>query len=633
MWVTGGGRAEIQFDDGSLLRLGSGALVTLQTLYSDTDGEYTEIQMSEGLAALELRHATSIYQVNTPFASVKATGPARVRVGVDDTVEVAVRDGSAAIEGTGRKTVLRPGDYLDIPDADAGYQVASLPDPDSWDRWNDDRNAQLADAESDQYLPSNIALVSGDLDDYGAWRDDPQYGHVWCPRVADTEWRPYQHGHWVWVQPFGWTWVASESWGWAPYHYGTWVDASYGWAWVPGPAHQYWCPAVVHFSEYNGDVAWCPLAPAEVHYPPALSIGFRGGWSLNFSTGGCAVYYPANERYCEPRPFNNVVVNKTVYINNVTNAYNISRTTLNRNVYVTDYHFVPRNARSAGVTTASVAGFGGRDEYRPAPREATAYFTKGRAIGAPERGVAPVAGPIAVRPTAEDLTPSRQFLPARPDAAFAQRPLFRAPLPRRVALGAPPPTEPSPRSSRPAITQSGFGQSPLTRPFRQPPSDTSAFDDADRRRQAAQDARQSLGQPAANDAPNLSPARPRLFDNAPRDNGGFTGNRANDTQNKPRPHRTAEFSGNAAGPAGNPRPFRGASPDMGTARPARHSYQYNESAALDQPRAARTRRNDRPADQPQPNRSDRTGANSVPSNDQHGDNSRRDTRDRAPARN
>src|SRR5262245_11651384 len=40
IWVTDGGRAEIQFDDGSLIRLGNGAVATLQTLYSDSDGEF-----------------------------------------------------------------------------------------------------------------------------------------------------------------------------------------------------------------------------------------------------------------------------------------------------------------------------------------------------------------------------------------------------------------------------------------------------------------------------------------------------------------------------------------------------------------------------------------------------------------
>src|SRR5579875_2521634 len=70
VWVTDGGRAEIQFDDGSLLRLGGGALATLQTLYSDSQGEFTQIVLTNGLATMVTRHAYSIYQIDTPDASV-----------------------------------------------------------------------------------------------------------------------------------------------------------------------------------------------------------------------------------------------------------------------------------------------------------------------------------------------------------------------------------------------------------------------------------------------------------------------------------------------------------------------------------------------------------------------------------
>ena len=67
LWVTEGGRAEIQFDDGSVLRLGNGALVTLQTFYSDADGEFTEIKALEGLVSLRLKHERSVYQIDTPL--------------------------------------------------------------------------------------------------------------------------------------------------------------------------------------------------------------------------------------------------------------------------------------------------------------------------------------------------------------------------------------------------------------------------------------------------------------------------------------------------------------------------------------------------------------------------------------
>src|SRR5262249_42479354 len=56
VWVPEGSRAEIQFDDGSNLRLGSRALITLQTMYSDADGEFTQISLKDGAASLRLQH-------------------------------------------------------------------------------------------------------------------------------------------------------------------------------------------------------------------------------------------------------------------------------------------------------------------------------------------------------------------------------------------------------------------------------------------------------------------------------------------------------------------------------------------------------------------------------------------------
>lgn len=147
IWVTEGGRAEIRFDDGSLLRLGDGAIVTLQTFYNDAQGKFTELKMNAGLATLRLTQEHSIYQVETPTVTVKANGQARVRIGVGDTVEVGVREGRAAIEGAPGKTTLVAGDFVALHDASAPYAIQSLPPADSWERWNDERDKKLyADA-------------------------------------------------------------------------------------------------------------------------------------------------------------------------------------------------------------------------------------------------------------------------------------------------------------------------------------------------------------------------------------------------------------------------------------------------------------------------------------------------------
>ena len=435
IWVTNGGRAEIQFDDGSLLRLGNGAIATLQTFYSDADGEFTEIKMNEGLSSLILKHTKSVFQIDTPIVAVKSSGPSNIRVGVDNSVEVAVRAGNASVQGNAGEVNLNAGEYLDLADSSSVYAPDRIPEPDSWDTWNDGRDNSLSNDEDTQsHVPSNVGLVAGDLSNYGTWRVDTQYGYVWSPYVNDNSWRPYEYGHWVWVEPFGWTWVSDEAWGWAPYHYGTWIHEDWGWAWVPGPVDQYWCPAVVNFSEYNGCVAWVALSPGEVRYPTALTFIQRNrGWSAFFSIGGAAVYYPSNSQYCEPRPWRNVVINRNTFV------FNVNRTTeMNRNTYV-NMHFVPRNSRFEGVITAPTNDFSGQAQYRPVVQGGDKFFSKGQNIGAPATGKRPFAGPIAPKPTVTATTSSNSFLKnARPDNEVAARPVFRATLPAEVSKVAPP---------------------------------------------------------------------------------------------------------------------------------------------------------------------------------------------------
>jgi hypothetical protein len=461
VWVTDGGRAEIQFDDGSLLRLGNGGVAVLQTLYSDSDGEFTEVKLTGGVAALRLKHDHSVFQVDTPLVSVKSTGPSSMRVGVGDGVEVGVRGGAATVEGAAGTISLAQGDYLDLPDADAPLRARALPRGDSWELWNDERDQRLAASDADSRahrLPPDIALVATDLNSNGDWREEPQYGWVWCPRVTVAEWRPYQYGHWTWVNPFGWTWVSNESWGWAPYHYGTWAHLARGWAWVPGPAAQCWSPAVVHFTECDSRVAWCPLAPSEVRYTTALALGVRGNsWSLYFSIGRAGVYYPTAAGYCEPRRFSTGVVNRGAGLrggSGVAGRFGASAEAFaaNSNTYLAA-RFVPINSRQAtGVTAVAAAEFGGRSRYEAVGAAGSALFQRGRVVAAPPEGRAPVAGPAA-RPNMLAMTPTRTYIAnGRTPSSLVAKPTFHAPLqPSIERSGAP---------ARTAPTGPTFGRTP-----------------------------------------------------------------------------------------------------------------------------------------------------------------------------
>jgi hypothetical protein len=437
VWVTNGGRADIQFDDGSEMRLGNGALAVLKLLYSDAEGEFTQIDLKEGLATLYARHDTSVYQIETPFVSVKTNGPSQIRFGIDSGSEVAVQRGSATVEGLQGKITLQQGDYLDLADADTRYQARPLPRADSWDGWNTERNRLIeGKSETSQHVPPNIGIVSGNLDEYGTWRNDPHYGWVWCPHVTASDWRPYYDGHWTWVDPFGWTWVSDEPWGWAPYHYGTWIHQPYGWGWVPGPVNQYWCPGVVSFSVYAGQIAWAPLCPWEVRYPAFFSLGFANrNWAFSFSIGCAGVYFPVGERFCEGRPFDNVFVNQFAFNHgdHFRSGDHVADI-LNHNAFLTDHHFTPFNAsHAAGTSVASAEAFGGRGRYHPVARADAALFTHGQAPSAPAVGRAPVSGPPSVRPTHLAMTPTRSFTSeVHPMQTALQRSIYHASLPTAV---------------------------------------------------------------------------------------------------------------------------------------------------------------------------------------------------------
>jgi hypothetical protein len=410
--VGAGGRAEIQFDDGGYLRLGSGANVTLQLLFSDSEGEFTELTLSNGLCSLSLKHDRSVYQVDTPLVSVKADGPARVRVGIRDGVEVALREGAAVVEGAKGKITLKGGDYLDLRDETSPFNLRDLPDLDSWDRWNDERDQMLDAAEQSlerHDVPENIALVAGNLDAYGTWSTDADYGQVWRPRTPNVAWRPYFAGHWAWLKPFGWTWCSDEAWGWAPYHYGTWFHSVQGWEWKPGPADQFWSPAVVNLAESNGNIAWCALSPAEVRYPSSMSVGILGqGWTRYFSIGAAGSYYPAGTAaYCVGRAYiapGSASVRVGSGVSSTTSRTNIANKSAipilqSPATGSVAKKFVPINARAAaGVTSSTHAAFAGRGAFTPVVAGATYIFIQGHTAPISDR--AAVFGPSGVMPPA-----------------------------------------------------------------------------------------------------------------------------------------------------------------------------------------------------------------------------------------
>ena len=291
--VTGqNGRSEIQFDWGNMIRLGAATEVRLGEL---EDRRYL-VQIATGTTTFRvLRDSGADVEISTPTVSVRPAeeGIYRVTVFPDGATEITVRSGRAEIfspRGTETLTAGRTMEARGTPD-DPEYMINAAIPQDEWDRWNVDRDRALENSSSYQYVSPDVAGAE-DLDAYGRWTNDPEYGNVWVPTV-DAGWAPYRVGRWVDEPYYGWTWVSGDPWGWAPYHYGNWYMSSFGWAWYPGSLYgrHYWRPALVGFFGWGGggigvgfgfgNVGWVPLAPHERFRPWYGRGGFNNTTIVN----------------------------------------------------------------------------------------------------------------------------------------------------------------------------------------------------------------------------------------------------------------------------------------------------------------------------------------------------------------
>ncbi len=190
---------------------------------------------------------------------------------------------------------------------------------------------RLAIAAEQTYVnPDTVGAA--DLEEYGSWDSQPDYGNVWFPTVA-VGWQPYCYGRWTWVAPWGWTWVESEPWGFAPFHYGRWAVLGGRWGWIPGPpvVHPVYAPALVVFVHPgNGVSAWFPLGPKEPYAP----------------------WYHASTRYTNRVNVSNIYTHN---FNQARSEYNVSNRELFANALAGQRQFVNRERGTIAVPQQTLA--------------------------------------------------------------------------------------------------------------------------------------------------------------------------------------------------------------------------------------------------------------------------------------
>lgn len=268
------GRAEVQFDDGSVVRLAPQSSLTITSLTSDS----TETTLNGGMGYFELQGRSSQFHVRFGNSVATTSGEASLRIKIDVLPgELAVMSGEAHLEDpNGSETDVRAGESARANSESGGeFSISTGIDPDSWDAWNSDRAQALTSSESVTTPASPEGAANnpawGDLNTNGTWYDVPEEGYVWSPYVAASGgWDPYGSGYWMLAPGVGYVWVSGEPWGFLPYRCGFWnYYDSFGWGWNPGPCRtwgvggRYWGGGG---SNYGGDDYWINVRKAPKWY-------------------------------------------------------------------------------------------------------------------------------------------------------------------------------------------------------------------------------------------------------------------------------------------------------------------------------------------------------------------------------
>ena len=264
------GRVELQFQNGTCVRVGEESQVDIMALNFDQRKTFIHLNQLEGRIYVNHRPLTgeepSLY-IDLPFGVISSYVPSRFRVDLTSSeARISVMEGSAEFKRDGRPIPIAQGKTLIA--REGGYaEVAQLYGRDEWDRWNEARDNELLQRRyAQKYLPPELEPYGYEMEGNGRWVYTPEYQYVWVPTVV-VGWSPFQYGYWAWRRGI-YCWVPREPWGWVPFHYGRWVHThNHGWAWVPPFRHAtIWNPGAVAWYIGPTHVSWVPLAPGEIYY-------------------------------------------------------------------------------------------------------------------------------------------------------------------------------------------------------------------------------------------------------------------------------------------------------------------------------------------------------------------------------
>ena len=233
------GRAEVELEDGSTLRMASSTTVQFPSLSLRDSGAKVSVADIQGGTVYVNFAGKKRSDLTLQFGRQKVglSRAARLRIDATDlNTSLSVFKGDIAVESPSGALQLKKNETATFDPTEAQPVLAKeiAPEPlDSWDKQQSLYHERYASNSYGNYSP--YAYGTSDLSYYGTFFSAPGYGMVWQPYLIGAGWDPFMDGAWAFSPGSGYGWVSAYPWGWTPYHYGGWVFLpGYGWAWQPG---------------------------------------------------------------------------------------------------------------------------------------------------------------------------------------------------------------------------------------------------------------------------------------------------------------------------------------------------------------------------------------------------------------
>ncbi len=300
-------RVEVEFEDGSTMRLVPDSQVEFQELRLRPDGGRASLVAVEaGTVYFNLRQRNEDdFRVAAGKEQIALEKSSRFRVEVSaEALKLAVFKGDLnLIRASGDRLQLRKEETfeLDLNDPSRYFLSRGVREAafDYWDKDRDKERDEYAHAHSLRDYNSAYYYGATDLVRYGSFFNVAGYGPVWRPYGFSLGWDPFFDGSWVWYPSVGYVWVSPYQWGWTPYRYGQWVYVNnYGWCWRQGYVWNTWyaAPPAIHPA-----VIYTKNVPPAKHTDPIIVVGsgISGG---SGGTGGKGIVSAHDDRGIGHRP-------------------------------------------------------------------------------------------------------------------------------------------------------------------------------------------------------------------------------------------------------------------------------------------------------------------------------------------